>query len=288
MAVTMPLPLHPHASAAPTPFDRAFWDGETSLAVLAQVGKIVLLYLLLRFVLRKIVDKIVLPILARPAEAVDTESAARLKTLAGLLNSILGYTLTFVLGIMLLRAFHLDPVPLLTTASVAGLAVGFGAQKLVKDVISGFFILLENQYAVGDYVSVNTVTGTVEQVGMRITQVRDDAGRLYTLANGDINQVCNQSRGAVAVFLDVGIAPSSDVTRATQIINDAGREIVKSQPDLGFDTPPAVQGLGAMDGARLTLRVSCPVNAPAKLTQAQDALRALIRQKLTDAQIALA
>ena len=288
MAVTMPLPLHPHASAAPTPFDRAFWDGETSLAVLAQVGKIVLLYLLLRFVLRKIVDKIVLPILARPAEAVDTESAARLKTLAGLLNSILGYTLTFVLGIMLLRAFHLDPVPLLTTASVAGLAVGFGAQKLVKDVISGFFILLENQYAVGDYVSVNTVTGTVEQVGMRITQVRDDAGRLYTLANGDINQVCNQSRGAVAVFLDVGIAPSSDVTRATQIINDAGREIVKSQPDLGFDTPPAVQGLGAMDGARLTLRVSCPVNAPAKLTQAQDALRALIRQTLTDAQIPLA
>ncbi len=288
MAVTMPLPLHPHASAAPTPFDRAFWDGETSLAVLAQVGKIVLLYLLLRFVLRKIVDKIVLPILARPAEAVDTESAARIKTLAGLLNSILGYTLTFVLSIMLLRAFHLDPVPLLTTASVAGLAVGFGAQKLVKDVISGFFILLENQYAVGDYVSVNTVTGTVEQVGMRITQVRDDAGRLYTLANGDINQVCNQSRGAVAVFLDVGIAPSSDVTRATQIINDAGRDIVKSQPALGFDTPPAVQGLGAMDGARLTLRVSCPVNAPAKLTQAQDALRALIRQTLTDAQIPLA
>jgi len=295
MAVTMPLSLHPRPSPGPSPFDRAFWDGETSLAVLAQVGKIVVLYLLLRFLLRKIVDKIVLPIIARGGETVDAESAARIKTLAGLLNSIVGYTLTFVFGIMLLRAFHLDPVPLLTTASVAGLAVGFGAQKLVKDVISGFFILLENQYAVGDYVTVNTVTGTVEQVGMRITQIRDDAGRLYTLANGDIAQVCNQSRGTVAGFLDVGIAPASDVSQATQVINAAGEDILKSQPDLGFDSPPAVRGLGAMDGARLTLRVArltlrvgCPVHAPAKLAAAQDALRALIRQKLTDAQIPLA
>ncbi len=284
----MPFPLHAHAALASTLFDRAFWEGQTSLAVLAQVGKIVLLYLLLRFALRKIVSKIVLPIIARGGESVDAESAARLKTLAGLLNSIIGYTLAFVFGIMLLRAFHLDPVPLLTTASVAGLAVGFGAQKLVKDVISGFFILLENQYAVGDYLTVNGVTGTVEQVGMRTTQIRDDAGRLYTLANGDIAQVCNQSRGAVAAFLDIGIAPAADVSRATQIINEAGQDIAKSQPNLGFDTPPVVQGLGAMDGTRLTLRVSCPVNAPVKLTSAQDALRALVRQKLTDAQIPLA
>ncbi len=288
MAVTMPFSLHPRPSAAPTPFDRAFWDGETSLAVLAQVGKIVVLYLLLRFVLRKIVDKIVLPIITRGGKSVDAESAARIHTLAGLLNSIVGYTLTFVFGIMLLRAFHLDPVPLLTTASVAGLAVGFGAQKLVKDVISGFFILLENQYAVGDYLTVNGVTGTVEQVGMRITQIRDDAGRLYTLANGDIAQVCNQSRGTVAGFLDVGIAPASDVAQATQVINSAGEDILKSQPDLGFDIAPAVRGLGAMDGVRLTLRVSCPVHAPANLAAAQDALRALIRQKLTEAQIPLA
>lgn len=288
MAVTMPLSPHPRPALGPTPFDRAFWDGETSLAVLAQVGKIVLLYLVLRFVLHKIVSKIVLPIIARSGETVDPDSAARIKTLAGLLNSIVGYTLSFVFGIMLLRAFHLDPVPLLTTASVAGLAVGFGAQKLVKDVISGFFILLENQYAVGDYVVINTVTGTVEQVGMRITQIRDDAGRLYTLANGDIGQVCNQSRGAVAALLEIGIAAAADVSHATQVINDAGAEIIKAQPDLGFASPPSVQGLGAMDGARLALRVSCPVNAPARLTQAQDALRALIRQKLTDAQIPLA
>ncbi len=288
----MPLPTLPspavHASTGPTPFDRAFWEGDTSLDVLAHVGKIILLYLLLRFVLQRLVSRIVLPVLAKGSGRVDDESRARLQTLAGLLNSIVAYTLTFVLGIMLLRAFHLDPIPLLTTASVAGLAVGFGAQKLVKDVISGFFILLENQYGVGDYVLINTVTGTVEQVGMRTTQIRDEAGRLYTLANGDIAQVCNQSRGAVAAFVEIGIAPAADVSRATEVINAAGQELAQARPELGLAAPPAVQGLGAMDAARLTLRVACPVTAPAKLSDAQVALRGLIHQKLAEAEIAVA
>jgi small conductance mechanosensitive channel len=99
---------------------------------------------------------------------------------------------------------------------VAGLAVGFGAQKLVKDVITGFFLLLEDQYAVGDYVTIGTVTGTVEELGMRITRLRDDDGRLYILSNGDIGQVCNMSRGPLAGVLEVAIAASADVGHATQ------------------------------------------------------------------------
>jgi len=276
------------AVSGPTPFDRAFWEGDTSLDVLAHVGKIILLYLLLRFVLQRLVSRIVLPVIAKGGGRVDDESKARFRTLAGLLNSVVNYTLTFVLGIMLLRAFHLDPIPLLTTASVAGLAVGFGAQKLVKDVISGFFILLENQYAVGDYVLINTVSGTVEQIGMRTTQIRDDAGRLYTLANGDIAQVCNQSRGAVAAFVEIGIAPGADVSRATEVINAAGQELAKTHPELGLAAPPSVQGLGAMDAARLTLRIACPVTAPARLSDAQVALRGLIHQNLAEAEIAVA
>ena len=283
--------MMPAQSPAPprvTPFDHAFWEGDTSLDVLAHVGKILFLYLLLRFILKKLVDRVVLPAVASGGRRVDAENAARIKTLAGLANSAVNYTLTFVFGVMLLRAFHLDPIPLLTTASVAGLAVGFGAQKLVKDVISGFFILLENQYAVGDYVIINSVTGTIEQVGMRTTQIRDDAGRLFILSNGDIAQVCNQSRGAVAAFVEIGIASGADVNKATEIINTAGQEIAKSQPGLGFATPPAVQGLGAMDAARLTLRVACPVTVPAKLTDAQVALRGLIHQRLAEAEIGVA
>ena len=272
------------------PFNAADWHQFTraSLDTLWDVVRLAVLYLLLRWMLRRLVSRIIVPIVSQGGRRVDEDQAARLKTLAGLVNSAIGYILALVFGIMLLRAFHLDPVPLLTTASVAGLAVGFGAQKLVKDVISGFFILLENQYDVGDYVTIGAVTGTVEEVGMRTTKIRDDAGRLYILSNGDITQLCNQSRGAVAAFVEIGVAAATDIGKATEVVNAAGQEAAKGRPELGWAQPPSVQGLGAMDAAKLTLRVACPVTAPAKLQDAQVALRGLIHQRLTEAGISLA
>lgn len=272
------------------PFNATDWHQFTraSLDTLWDVVRLAVLYILLRWMLRRLVSRIIVPIVSQSGRRVDNDQAARLKTLAGLVNSAIGYVLSLVFGIMLLRAFHLDPVPLLTTASVAGLAVGFGAQKLVKDVISGFFILLENQYAVGDYVTVGAVTGTVEEVGMRTTKIRDDAGRLYILSNGDITQLCNQSRGAVAVFVEIGVAAATDIDKATKVVNGAGQEVAKEHEDLGWAQPPSVQGLGAMDAAKLTLRVACPVTAPAKLQAAQVVLRGLIHRRLTEAGIALA
>jgi small-conductance mechanosensitive channel len=280
-------PLNPHPLTG-TPFERSFWEGDTSWMVLADVAKIVLLYLLLRFVLRRLVDRVLWPVVEQGEKRVDPAQASRLRTLASLVNSSISYILTFVFGIMLLRALRLDPIPLLTTASVAGLAIGFGAQKLVKDMISGFFILLENQYGVGDYVTIGAVTGTVEEVGLRTTRIRDDAGKLYILSNGDITQVCNQSRGTVASFVEIGIAAAADVGKATEIINKAGAELAETHKDLEFAEPPIVQGLGAMDAAKLTLRVSCPVTAPAKLTEAQIALRGLAHQRLVESEISLA
>ncbi len=285
---TLPIPAAPPHPLAVTPFDRNFWEGDASWMVLADVAKIVLLYLVLRFVLRRVVDRILWPAVQQGEKKVDAAQASRIKTLASLVNSSLSYILTLVFGIMLLRALRLDPIPLLTTASVAGLAVGFGAQKLVKDMISGFFILLENQYGVGDYITIGAVTGTVDEVGLRTTRIRDDAGKLYILSNGDITQVCNQSRGAVASFVEIGIAAAADVGKATEIINKAGEELAHDQSDLGFAEPPRVQGLGAMDAAKLTLRVSCPISAPAKLMQAQIALRGLAHQRLMEAEIGLA
>jgi moderate conductance mechanosensitive channel len=268
----------------------AFWFrfGHASLDTLWDVVKIVVLYILLRRVLKRVVGQIIIPVISRSGQHADPEYAARLKTLTGLLNSVVGYALIFVFGVMLLRAFHLDPIPLLTTASVAGLAVGFGAQKLVKDVISGFFILLENQYAVGDYVTIGAVTGTVEEIGMRTTRIRDDAGKLYIVSNGDITQVCNQSRGAVAAFIDVGVAVTTDINQATDIINAAGKELQETHSDLLLAEAPHVLGLGGMEAAKLTLRVTCPVLAPSKLTDAQIALRSLIHQRLVEAGIVLA
>jgi len=115
--------------------------------------KVVILFLVARLILNKVLDG-VSGSLIRREEGVSEGKAARIKTLGSLLKSIGNYVLIFIAGVMLLRAFKVDPVPILTTAGVAGLAVGFGAQRLVRDVITGFFILLENQFSVGDYVTI--------------------------------------------------------------------------------------------------------------------------------------
>lgn len=269
-------------------FDRSFWHqfGISALEKTARIAGIIVVYLLLRAVIRRLIDKVIIPVVMRSEQA-DGAHAGRLRTLAGLLNSVTTYLLAFIFGIMLLSAIGLDPVPLLTTASVAGLAVGFGAQKLVKDVISGFFILLENQYAVGEYVTIGAVTGVVEEVGMRTTRLRDDVGKLYLISNGDITQVCNQSRGPVATFIEVGVAPNADIPAVTAIIDKSGKEISERE-DLSFVKPPTVQGISAVDGTKITLRVTCATVNPQHLVDAQVALRSLIHKDLAEAGITLA
>jgi small conductance mechanosensitive channel len=248
------------------------------------VGTIVV-YGVLRFALGRIVRRLLIPALIRGGDGTDPAHAARLRTLASLINSIVSYVLAFVFGVMLLSAVNLNPLPLLTTAGVAGLAVGFGAQKLVKDVISGFFILLENQYAIGDYVTIGSVTGTVTEVGMRTTRIRDDAGRLYLISNGDIVQVCNQSRGAVMATVDIGIPIDADLAKATELINEAGQELLDSRADLDLTEAPKTLGLSATEAAKLTLRVRCSVTEPSHFSDAQIALRSLAYEKLAAAGI---
>lgn len=276
-------------------FHEAYWRtfGLDTFGTITDVVKILIIYVILRAALRRLINRIIVPIMLK-ADYVDSAHAARLRTLAGLLNSVASYALTFVFIVMLLRAFHMDPIPLLTTASVAGIAIGIGAQKLVKDVISGFFILLENQYAVGDYVTISTVisavtmTGTIEDVGMRTTRIRDDSGRLYMVSNGDISVVCNQSRGSVASIVEIGIATGADIHKAMEVIDQAGKELSENRVDLGLVAPPQVQGLGAMDATRLTLRVSCATVNPARLLDAQIALRGLAHEQLAASGIGVA
>ena len=119
-------------------------------------------------------------------------------TLTDLFSSAMTYCVYFCAIILIL--FALDPsgktlVPLLSFASVLGLAIGFGAQRLVRDVITGMFILGEDQFDVGDHVTIGTVTGVVESIELRVTRIRDNQGHLYVIANGDITQVSNASRG---------------------------------------------------------------------------------------------
>lgn len=178
-------------------FWRDYWTrhGERIVAAGARVAAIVLAYVIVRFVILKLLNRLTRTLLHKVGEELTEARQARLNALQSALRSTSAFVLGLVATIMVLQAVGLNIVPLITTASVAGLAVGFGAQKLVRDVIAGLFILIEDQYGVGDLVTIGAVTGVVEELGMRITRLRDESGKLWILANGDIAQVCNHSRG---------------------------------------------------------------------------------------------
>ena len=127
----------------------------------------------------------------RPSQAVR---AQQIQTLAGVINSIGVFLIVFVSGLEVLQELDINLAPLLASAGIAGLAIGFGAQTLVKDVINGFFILLENQYDLGDAVRIAGVKGTVEAMSMRTTTLRDDDGTIHVVPNSEIHIVSNTTR----------------------------------------------------------------------------------------------
>jgi|YelNatPaOPRAMG01_1025707.scaffolds.fasta_scaffold17434_2 small conductance mechanosensitive channel len=241
-------------------FTGSYWtslleaEGDRALHALVQVVFIIILYLVARFVLNRAIAHGMDYIASKERAAGKETSVARIITLGNLLKSVSGYVLFFVVVFTVLMAFGINLVPVLTAAGVAGFAVGFGAQKLVRDVISGFFILLEDQYAVGDYVTIGAATGVVEEIGMRTTRLRDDDGRLIILGNGDISVVANHSRGGVILNVDVSIASDSDLDKAEEVLNRVGKDAAKELG--GVVAPFKCEGIISMDSAKVTLRLS--------------------------------
>lgn len=144
----------------------------------------------------------------------------RLETMKSLMMSIVKYTVYFVAFTAIIKALGTDVTALITAAGIGGLAFGFGAQNLVRDVITGFFILFEDQFAVGSYVKVGEVEGIVEEMAIRVTKIRDFNGDLHTIPNGEIKTVTNKSRGKMRAWVDISIAYEEDIDKAIQVLNE--------------------------------------------------------------------
>lgn len=219
--------------------------------------------------------------------ALSEERLARIRTLQALVKSVMGYVLLFVLVIMLLDTLGANVSGIVATAGIGGIAIGFGAQRLVRDVISGVFLIVEDQFGVGDYVTIGQATGVVEELGMRTTRIRDEQGRLWILANGDILSVTNYSRSPIEAAADVGIAVASDVAAAKEVLNQALRELYEGKRIPGLAGPPAVTGISGWDAGRITLRIAIPVD-PKQATAAQMAVRSTAFHTLREAGVPLA
>jgi small conductance mechanosensitive channel len=163
--------------------------------------------------------------LATSEELPTLRRTQRAETLGALLKSIASFVIWVTAGLMALGTLGINLAPLIAGAGIVGVAVGFGAQNLVRDFLSGIFMLLEDQYGVGDVIDVGEATGTVEGVGLRTTRVRDVDGILWHVPNGEIRRVGNKSQGWSRALLDIEVAYSNDIPTAMRVIKQAADEL---------------------------------------------------------------
>jgi small conductance mechanosensitive channel len=158
-----------------------------------------------------------------------SESSKRAETLVRLLRQGVRIALMVVVSLIILREFGVDIAPILASAGILGLAVGFGAQNLVRDVISGFFLILENQVRIGDVAVVNGTGGLVESINFRTIVLRDLSGVVHVFPNGAITTMANMTREWSAYVFDIGVAYKEDVDRVMRLMREVGEELKQDE-----------------------------------------------------------
>ena len=153
-----------------------------------------------------------------------------LDTLLGILRSIVKVIIWLMMGMLFLREVGIDIAPIIAGAGIVGLAVGFGAQELVRDFISGFFMLLENQIREGDVAIVNGTGGLVEHVGMRTIVLRDLSGVVHVFQNGKVNTLANMTKNWSGIVFDIGVAYKEDTDKVVEVIQHVAEEL-RAEPD---------------------------------------------------------
>ncbi len=180
----------------------------------------------------------------------------RAQTMGSLVKSIATFVIYSVAALMALRELGFDVAPLIASAGIVGIALGFGAQNLVKDFLSGVFMLVEDQYGVGDVIDMGEASGVVEAVTLRVTQVRDVNGVLWYVRNGEVTRIGNMSHGWSRAVLDVGVAYGEDTTRVRQLLTETVRGLYEDPEwDELMLEEPEVWGVEALGADGMVIRV---------------------------------
>jgi small-conductance mechanosensitive channel len=203
------------------------------------------------------------------------------RTLVPLLQSVCKYVLYFGSGVAMWQAFGQDATTLMAGAGIVGLAVGLGAQSLVTDLVSGFFILFENQYLVGDYVQIGHASGVVEAVGIRVTEIRDGQGKLHLIPNGQIKGVVNYSKGYINAVVDVKVPSGSDLEATFRRMAEAGRRLKEKHGEVL--APTEIQGLVELGTSEMTVRAVTKVQ-PGTHQVMENEYRRLLKMVFDEAQ----
>ena len=206
------------------------------------IGTIILIRLL-RLITAKVAN------LTRNEQLSTHVRVQQVRTLVSVVNSVGTVVIFFIALLEILKLFNISIEPLLASAGIVGLAIGFGAQTVVKDVITGFFILLENQYDLGDTITIAGVSGTVEDLSLRRTLLRDANGTVHSVPNSEIKIVSNLTRDWSQVSLTVAVDYSEPSDRVIKLLQEIGDEL-RNDPDFGgaIVAEPEVPGIERVQG----------------------------------------
>jgi len=237
------------------------WSALVSIIVI--LASALVLRVLLKIASKRIVKTIVLGV--QRVKKVDRLDAVvlekrltqRTTTIASVLDNFATWAIAITALVMMLSELGINVGALIAVSTVLGAAIGFGGQSLVKDILSGIFIVFEDQYGVGDWVEIGTVSGEVERVGLRVTEVRDIHGTLWFVRNGEIIQVGNASQEWAAALLDFPFAYDNDVDQVQEIIQNTADDMRKSKEWAGDMLANAdMWGMQHISGEQFVIRVS--------------------------------
>jgi small conductance mechanosensitive channel len=215
---------------------------------------------------------------------VTSDAERRAETLGAVLTNAARVVVVAFFLLMTLQEFGVNIGPLVAGAGVAGVALGFGAQSLVKDVISGFFLLMENQFGVGDIVNVDDKhVGTVERMTLRITQLRDSEGRAHFVPNGSIIRVVVLSKDFARALVDVEVSYETDPDQVFEVLREAGRAVHQDHPTRALE-PLEVKGIEILGASGYTVR-TLTKTAPGAQWEVARELRRRILLAFRDARI---
>lgn len=242
------------------------------------VLKVALIYVIGR-VVKKVISKTIDRIFRNRERSPLQWDERRTLTIGKLANNIVNYTINFIVILMILSQIGVELMPLLAGAGVVGLAVGFGAQNLVKDVISGFFIIFEDQFGVGDVIQAGNFKGTVEQIGLRVTRIRSWTGEVNTIPNGSIMEVTNFSVHNSMAVVDISIAYEVDIDQAISAIQGTADQIFEKNEDIVQQ--PEVLGVQSLGASEVLIRVVCECK-PVSNFGVERQLKAEIKKRLDE------
>ncbi|MGB9679711.1 MAG: mechanosensitive ion channel family protein [Thermoanaerobacteraceae bacterium] len=177
----------------------------------------------------------------------------KIKTLSSLTKNIARYIIYFIALASILKIFNIEMSSILAVAGIGSLAIGFGAQSLVKDIISGFFIIFEDQFSVGDYIVVNGISGVVEEIGLRITKVRGFSDGLHIIPNGEIKMVSNMTKDKMMAIVNIGVPLKENVDEVIEGINKICKDTKNERQDL--INGPTIMGITDMQDSKLMITV---------------------------------